>query len=280
MTINDFGEIIGLPIGVMEQLQACYKNRGKDIPIEIKEKLFNRSTWESGIFDLKEFLGEDPYSMKILLEQMIFICDYTYGEYIRQGIPDVIFADTFGFINRFVAPTKDRNGKYRYDWAWWIQRQITLQEFRIGSLEYEFVNEGNNRRIEIHIPSDANMGLGALCKSIIDFLEFEKKYFPNWEGVQIVTETWMIMPELEEFLSPDSKILGFKSLFDVESVDYNQTWYMGWIYPGHSEIDDNLPEKTSLHRNLKKHLMSGNKFGIAKGTLRIERVYKELEKQL
>ncbi|MBQ0036101.1 MAG: DUF5596 domain-containing protein [Firmicutes bacterium] len=105
---------------------------------------------------------------------MKFIYEYTYDEYINLGISTEIFADTFGFINRFVAPTKDSNGKYRYDWAWWLQRQITLQEFRIGSLEYEFVDEENNRRIEIHIPSDANMELETLCKSVVDFLEFEK----------------------------------------------------------------------------------------------------------
>ena len=107
----------------------------------IKDKLFDRNTWESGIAELKDYLGDDPYSMKMLLEQMILICDYSYDEYINRGISLDIFADTFGFINRFVAPTKDSNGKYRYDWAWWLQRQITLQEFRIGSLEYEFVDE-------------------------------------------------------------------------------------------------------------------------------------------
>lgn len=279
MTIYDLVEIIGLPIGVKEQLQVCQENRKNEIPIDIKDKLFDRNTWESGIAELKEYLADDPYSMKILLEQMKFICEYTYDEYINRGISTEIFADTFGFINRFVAPTKDSNGKYRYDWAWWLQRQITLQEFRIGSLEYEFVDEENNRRIEIHIPSDANMELETLCKSVVDFLEFEKKYFPNWVGVDLVTETWMVMPELDLVLPSDSKILKFKSLFDIESIDYNQTWYMGWIFPGYSEINDNLPENTTLHRNLKKYLLSGNKFGIAKGCLNLERVYRVLEER-
>lgn len=96
-------------------------------------------------------MGEDPYCMKVLWEQLHFVCTYTYEEYKKRGISEKVFADTFGFVTRFVAPTVDEHGKCRYDWAWWLQRQITLQEFRIASLEYEFIESDQNRRIEIHI---------------------------------------------------------------------------------------------------------------------------------
>lgn len=86
-------------------------------------------------------------------------------------------------------------------------------------------------------------------------------------------DTWMIMPELELFLPSNSHIIQFKNLFDIDSVDYNQTWYMGWIFPGYSVINNDLPEKTTLHRKLKEHLLSGKKFGIVKGHLVMERVF-------
>jgi hypothetical protein len=183
-----------------------------------------------------------------------------------------IFADTFGFITRFVSETKDEQGKYKYNWAWWFQRQVTLQEFRIGSLEYEFVETNGRKEVEVHIPSDADMSFEALSKSVKDFLEFEKKYMPDWEGVELTTMTWLIMPELEEFLPKESNILTFKSLFDIDFVDYNQNWYMGWIFPGYAEVNENLPERTTLHKKLKEHLLSGKKFGVAKGHLVLDRV--------
>ena len=185
--------------------------------------------------------------------------------------------DYEGFYQESTSAT---NGKYSYHWAWWLQRQITLQEFRIGSLEFEFVKESDQRRIEIHIPSDANMKLEVLCQSIAGFVKFQRTYFPEWNGVQMVTETWMIMPELEDFLPADSKILRFKALFDVDAVDYGQTWYMGWIFPGHEEISESLPEKTTLHRRLKEHLLSGKKFGIARGRLVMDRVKRVLDERL
>lgn len=273
MLPKEFYKIIDLPEGVIEQLDEVEQNRSCEMPVEIKEKLFNRKTWPEGIEELKQFLGEDPYSMKILWEQINLICSYSYEQYVKRGIPDTIFKDTFAFITRFVAPTKDENGKYRYNQAWWLPREITLQEFRIGSLEYEFVEENNQHEVGIHIPSDADMNLKALCSSVADFIEFEKKYFPDWCGTVMTTETWMIMPELEEFLSKDSHIVKFKNLFDIDYVDYEQTWYMQWIFPGYSEINENLPEKTSLQKKLKQYLLSGKKFGIAKGHLVLERVF-------
>lgn len=228
MTQEELYKMIKLPEGAAEQLREYEKQRDKEIPDDIKDKLFCRATWDEGTKQLQQFLGEDPYFMNILWEQLNFVCTYSYEEYKKRGISDEIFADTFGFVTRFVSGTKDANGKYRYDWAWWLQRQITLQEFRIGSLEFEFVEAFNHREVEIHIPSDADMNLNALCRSILDFVKFEEKYMPDWCNVAITTDTWMIMPE--------------------------------------------LPEKTTLHRKLKEHLLSGKKFGIAKGHLVMDRV--------
>ena len=64
-----------------------------------------------------------------------------------------------------------------------------------------------------------------------------------------------------------SNILNFKHMFEIDAVNDEQNWYMGWIFPGYSEINEKLPERTTLHRKLKEHLLSGKKFGIAKGHL-------------
>lgn len=66
----------------------------------------------------------------------------------------------------------------------------------------------------------------------------------------------------------NSNIVLFQNLFEIENVDYEATWYMGWIFPGIQTIDEQLPEKTMLQRKLKQYLLSGKKFGIAKGRLK------------
>ena len=165
---------------------------------------------------------------------------------------------------RFLKEHYDTFGTYRYVWAWWFPRQMSLAEFRIGALEYEFV-DGAEREIAVHIPSDADMSAESIKRSLRDFNEFRDKYFEEWKGVKLTCDTWMLMPELQQFLKEDSNIVAFQKLFEIDTIDREATWYMGWIFPGCEKADDNLPEKTLLQRELKKFLLEGNVFGIAKG---------------
>lgn len=134
-------------------------------------------------------------------------------------------------------------------------------------MEYEFI-DGEEKEIAIHIPSDADLRSQAVARSLEEFAQFVKKYYPAWENVPMTCDTWMLMPELKELLGEDSNIVAFQNLFTIDIVNYNATWYMGWIFPGAESVDENLPEKTTLQRRLKKYLLEGKKFGIAKGHLR------------
>ena len=86
--------------------------------------------------------------------------------------------------------------------------------------------------------------------------------------MKLTCDSWMLVPELQELLGESSRIVAFQRLFEIDQIDREATWFLGWIYPGHDTVDENLPEKTSLQRQLKRYLLAGNKFGIAKGHLR------------
>ena len=121
--------------------------------------------------------------------------------------------------------------KYQFSWAWWLPREISLNEFRIGALEYEFV-DGEDREIAVHIPSDADFSEASVDHSIRAFREFANKYFPEWNNVKIVCDTWMLMPELKEMLGENSNIISFQERFEIDTIDREATWYMGWLFPG------------------------------------------------
>lgn len=272
MTHSQLYDLLEFPQDLKDQLYRYTDERSCEISDELKARLFCRATWDDGVKELQSILGEDPYGTKILWEQLEFVRRYSYEEYVKRGISMEVFVDTFKFITRFVVPSRNSDGLYTYKHAWWFQRQVTLEEFRIGALEFEMVEANNEKVVEIHIPSDADMRLPALCDSVKEFKKFASRFWPEWENIQMATETWMLMPELEQFLPPESKILAFKKLFDIDYVDYDQTWYMDWIFPGYTEISDDLPENTTLHRKLKAYLLSGKKFGIAKGHLVMDRI--------
>ena len=71
-----------------------------------------------------------------------------------------------GAINQLNQYEKQRKGeipaKLReklFSRETWDEGVKELQEFRIGSLEYEFVEVNHHREVEVHIPSDADMTL-------------------------------------------------------------------------------------------------------------------------
>lgn len=263
-------ELLDIPGEVRDRLNEYGDNRKRALPDDIYGKLFLRSEWDQGVKELQAFLAEDTDGIHILWEQLNIVGNYSYDEYVRRGIGMDVFVATMRFCTRFLQEYHTNYGKYKYVQAWWFPRQMSLKEFRIGALEYEFVDAVDNaqREIAVHIPSDADMGRESVQKSLQEFEIFRDTFFPEWRGIQFTCETWMLMPMLQEILKPDSNIIAFQNLFEIDSIDSDATWYMEWIYPGYEKIDDCLPERTLLQRELKKYLLAGNKFGVAKGHIR------------
>lgn len=267
MNNHQLYELLEIPFEVVKNLEEYEQNRNFVMSDALKDKICKRDSWDEGINELKELLGNDEDGIKILWELLNLICKETYPKYVERQISDDIFAATMRFCTRFLYEYKQTYGEYKFVWAWWYPRQISLNEYRIGALEYEFV-DGENREIAVHIPSDADMCKESVMASIKAFFAFRHMYYPQWEQVPLVCDTWMLVPALKELLNADSNILAFQEMFEIDSIDYEATWFMGWIFPGYEKIDEGLPEKTTLQRNMKKYLLEGKTFGIAKGHLK------------
>lgn len=259
--------LLEIPEEVQKQLIDYGNVRDVQISDAITNKILKRSKWDEGIKELQELSGNDPSGIKVLWELLNIVREYSFEEYVKRNIPDDIFIATMKFCTRFLYEHYQTYQAYGFTQAWWFPRQISLSEYRIGALEYEFV-EAEDREIAVHIPSDANLRKESVAQSIKDFNEFRKKYYPEWETVKLTCETWMLMPELKELIGEESNIVAFQNLFEIDTVDYDATWYMGWIFPGAEKADESLPERTTLQRSMKRYLLDGRKFGIAKGHLK------------
>ena len=265
MELVQLYQSLELPTPVIDKLMTYNADRSAEPDDITKAMILNRKTWDDGIKKLQEFVGDDPDGIKILGELLILCCE-AYDRYLQLGISTQIFFDTMKFCTRFVNEHYRVFGQYKFVWAWWFPRQLALLEFRIGCLEYEFV-EGNENIISVHIPSDADLQKDAVAESFRAFMAFEKYYFPDWTDAKIYCDSWLLSPALKELLDDNSNIINFQKLFIVESVDYDSLAVLDWVFPGNSEISEALPENTSLQRKMKKYLLQGKKVGWAKGRL-------------
>lgn len=255
--------LLELPEEVVYALNAYGSSRKNTLPVTIDNLMENSSLIQTLDKLIADHAGEDPDGIKILWEELD-IALQAYDKYLQKNIPGHIFTDTMKFCTRFLSEYHKTYGCYRFVWGWWFPRQLALREFRIGSLEYELTDE---KCISIHIPSDADLSPQSVMQSLALFKAFCRQYCPEWDGLKMQCESWMLSPALSNVLRPDSNILAFQKLFDISKTDYESMAVLDWVFPGFDKISEKLPEKTSLQRNLKKYLLEGNKIGWATGML-------------
>lgn len=265
MTLEVLCNMLDLPSEVSDAVTAYQNSHPHVLDDSLKKQLKSRDLWDSAIEELKSRIGEDPSGFYILSTLLGYACE-AHDEYEKMGIPDSVFAETMKFCTRFLGEHKQTHGCYAFIWAWWFPRQLSLQEFRIEELEFEFV-DGSERRIYIHIPSDAHLETICIQKSFTEFTRFLEKYFPDWREVDWYCDSWLLSPSLQQLLPENSRILMFQKFFEIESVNYDSMAALDWVFPGQKDDFARLSENTSLQRNMKKFLLAGGKTGCAVGKI-------------
>lgn len=266
MDIMELCELIDIPKKVKEHISHIISTlHFEDIREEL-EGLKHIDKWKESHERISEHLGEDESGMKILTCQLYCVCD-TYAAYQELNIPDKIFIDTMKFFTRFLNSHKERHGSYRYIWAWWVVRQISMTEFRIGELEYEMKIENGQNIIDMHIPEDANLQTDKLSASYNQARQFFACYYPDFKDANMVCTTWLLAPSLKEVLPEDSKILMFQRAFSIKVTEKESLSFMDWVYGSRDIAIKDLPEKTSLQRKLKPYLIGGGTIEMGYGKL-------------
>lgn len=271
MTIIELCNLIGIQDEVKQKVseyENCIDFNSMEQEIE---QMKHPECWEGTLERLQGLLEPDEDGIKILTCQLRCACD-AYSKYEELGISKEIFIATMKFFSRFLQDHKDKHGRYRFVWAWWAVRQLSMVEYRIGELEYEMKIEDDRRLIGIHIPADADLSTDKLRNSYLDAVEFFKKYYPDYYGADMVCSSWLLAPSLKCVLPKNSRILQFQKAFDIDEMEEDSLDFMDWVYGSKDIPFDELPEDTSLQRNLKPYLRNNGKIELASGKLVLDRI--------
>jgi hypothetical protein len=257
-------------IDIPKEVRETIIKYDKEIDFKSIQKEMNQmndpKTWENAIAGLNEFFAPDEDGFKMLTCQLHVACNI-YEKYKRMGISDDIYIETMKFFSRFLYSHNKIYGVYKYVWGWWAVRQVSMQEYRIGELEYEMTIQDDKKLISMHIPSDVNMNRVNLRKSYLDACDFFEKYYPEFAKAEMVCGSWLLAPALKKLLPDNSKIIQFQNSFKITSKEDDSPGILDWVYGRRDIPFDNLPEETSLQRKLKNYLLNGGKVEWANGTL-------------
>lgn len=212
--------------------------------------------YENAEKGLKALLSDDANGVK-MLSIMLYSATLTLKNYKKKGISNKIFIDTMKCFTRFVSEYKKQYGRFGFDRSFWVGRQLSLQLFRIGELEYECSSNASNvAEISIHIPSGCDLSVNKVEKSIIKAKKFFSKYYPKYSNADYYVTSWMVSPCLKPLLSADSKILNFQNKFEVVR-EFVSDSYKRWVFGSDTIRLNEFEGGTALQRSIKRYVLNG-----------------------
>ena len=265
-TPEAFYELIGLPGAVRERYLAWDRENRPLADPELVRGLLCRERWDEAVGKLQDRIGPDEDGIRILWEELR-IALHRVPDWEKAGIPAEIFRDTMAFATRYLRDGAKAFGRFRFSAPRWFPRQLAMELFRLGTLEFERTAVGGERRIYVHVPTDASLAPEALDDSLARVRPFFARFFPEWGDAPVWCDSWLLSPALRKLLPPGSRILGFQDRFRVESTDPDNTGAVAWVFPGPEKPVRELPEDTSLRKSMKAFLLDGGKPGSATAQL-------------
>ena len=266
MAGEELYDLVEIPAEVRSQFSAWDQEGRAFADDAMIRRILTRDEWAQAVEDLKALIGEDPDHLRLLWEELR-IARLQWPLWCRKGYPLSVYRDTMAFSTRYLKDGRKAYGRYCFTAGWWFPRQLAMELFRLGSLEYELMPHEEGLRVYIHIPTDASLAPEALEDSFARFRAFAAEFFPEMAKAPLYCDSWLMSPVLEQFLPASSRILGFQRRFRIFSVDSENTGAIGWVYPGHKEPSEQLPEETSLQKRMKPFLLAGGKPGWAAGVM-------------
>lgn len=244
-------------------------------------KLIDIETAAQAYSDICEIYKEHPNKGFIWLTISLGCALTRLDIYHEMGISDEIFYKTMACLSRFVDEHKQSYGEYGFDRQFWSYRQLCGVIYRLGELEFEMVKyqgdelllngtsalkDGDNI-ISVHIPSDARINSENNHKSYHQAVEFLAKFYPQYEYCMFYCNSWLMSPRLKEVLPTASNILQYQNDYEIVKDNEDDMGYLLWVFKKSDISVEDLPEDTSLQRNIKAYVKNGGKIGGAAGVI-------------
>lgn len=229
-------------------------------------------------YDKKNKVLKEKNDNMLNLVSYLNYCEMFEKNYNKLGVPRQIFLDTLHDIKIWSYRHKEIFEEYGVKEIVWLRHLGSTKMFTIGRLEYKLgrylfgVRRKNlcflSRIVEIHIPRGEKITKENLLFSLNEAVKFFEKFFPNYKYNYFTCGSWMLDPNLKEFLPEDSGIIIFQNMFDlvatIPKIDhirfvFGEKW-------NKNNIKDFKPQ-TSLQKNIRDRLLNKEKLSLGLGII-------------
>jgi hypothetical protein len=193
----------------------------------------------------------------------------------QHGIPDDISRRTLADLGRNMAVHRRRRGTGGLLVPWWIKLHFRGEIYQLGRLQFQRATLGNRTgravaaalplgpgdpSLNLHIPDFSGpMSPTACHESIARAREFFPRHFPEEAYALATCESWLLDPQLREYLPESSNIIHFQRRFQpgYPVAENDDTRPVGFVFGDPGLPLETLPRRTTLERAIVDHLRAG-----------------------
>jgi hypothetical protein len=192
-----------------------------------------------------------------------------------RGVPAEVSRRTFADLGRNLAVFRWRNGTGGLGVPFWLMNHFRGKLYDLGRMQFERVKLGGRTGtsvseaglpygqgdvgLSVHIPEFSGPLSPAACDaSFAAARAFFPRHFPDEPLGVAACYSWLLDPQLAEYLRPESNIVRFQRRFtyshDLGDADADT---LEFVFGQRAPDLDLLPQETTLQRAIVAHLRAG-----------------------
>jgi hypothetical protein len=196
----------------------------------------------------------------------------------ERGVPDAVSWDSLADLGEEVALYRREFGVGGLRTQWWLIHHLRGVLYRLGRLQFDMWRRRDGTPVlGTHIPEWGEPLTEAACSASFDAARpFFDAHFPEHTARTAICRSWMLDPQLVEYLPATSRIIAFQRRFTLyedapEPVEDGRTAgdraVLGFVFHRPGVPLDELPQDTTLQRAAVAHLRAGRHWAQRSGWL-------------
>jgi len=186
------------------------------------------------------------------------LVDVVTGYHRDHGIADAVSWVTLADLGRNLAIDRRMRGEGWPVMQSWLTLHARGGVYELGRLQHH----RGGTAIDLHIPESGPLTPEALAASLDQARAFFPRHFPDERYTAFCCGSWLLDPQLLEYLPEDSNIVKFQRMFELEPYQEPEgldadVEVLRFVFRTLTTPLDQLPRRTVLQRAIIDHLKAG-----------------------
>jgi len=198
----------------------------------------------------------------------------------QRRIPDDISWATLSDLGRNLRRDRLLLGDGGLRTSSWLTLHFRGSIYQLGRLQFNRINvrgayvadafHAGEPALGIHIPESGPLTPEACDDSFAQARSFFARHFPETPTRVALCTSWLLDPQLADYLAPDSNIVRFGRRFTLVGDGYDgDADVLRFVFHRIGPKIDDLPQRTTLERSIVAHLRAGKHWRSRTGWLEL-----------